>query len=85
MSELVTTKEMAQILGVNEKTFRKAIKEQNLPFHRIGNSRRFNPAKVLARTEMYEASVKTETRKLKSKPGEPSADKARFAEMLELK
>lgn len=82
--QLLTTKQMADLLNVNEKTFRLAVKKQNLPFYQVGNSKRFNPDKVLARIEAVEVAKSSAETKVKKKSVKPSADKARFAEMLEL-
>lgn len=75
---------MAEILRVNEKTFRKAVKEQNLPFHRIGNSKRFNPEKVLARIEAVEASQKVEKKASKKRYDLHEGDYSEFYDVLGL-
>jgi excisionase family DNA binding protein len=85
MNELVSIKEMAAMLHISEKTFRRAIKEQNLPFYRIGNTKRFNPSKVLARIEAVEEVSESPKRKVNKQFPHQKNDYAEYYELLELK
>lgn len=45
--EFLTIDEMAKVLRVSVKTFRKVVKEKSVPFIRVGKQMRFDEEKVL--------------------------------------
>ncbi len=85
--ELKTSKEMAQILRLSDKTFRLYVKKHSLPFYGTGKSRRFNPSEVLRRLKSFEPvpAPAAETKpKKKAWDFIRTKENERFAEMLDL-
>lgn len=49
--KLLTLQEMAAMLGVSAQTFRKDVRERNIPLVTVGKRSRFDPVKVQAYLE----------------------------------
>lgn len=88
MPEKLTLKEMAKLYRCSEKTFAKYVERYNIPFEPLGNSKRFNPAKVEKHLEKMSAP-KPEvqlTRKATSKfqGDRVSPNRERYAKLIGL-
>lgn len=86
MSELKTAGEMAKILRVSERTFRKYINAYNLPFIKIGASKRFYEQKVLRCLETHGVEMSVpEAKPVKRKLGlNVNKDRQKYLEILGL-
>lgn len=55
--KLKSAAQMAELIGCSEKTFRKSVREQRLPFHKFGRLKRYDPAEILAVTKSQDAEA----------------------------
>ena len=83
-TKLLTTKEMADILRVSTKMFRKYVREYELTYYGSSRCMRFKESEVLEKLKHVGRTLKLNNPKLKAKSPKAFAKNNKYAKMLGL-